>query len=96
MKKTLLGLGAVLIGLILITIFRANTVFEDVQLAPAENLAQVELAKEQVVERMAGATLESLEILAVMRKACRGLEAQGMLGQAELPLLRHLADVASA
>ena len=55
MKKSILGIGAVLIGLIAITVFRAITVFEDVQLAPAENLARVELDEQQVVERMAGA-----------------------------------------
>ena len=55
MKKLILGIGAVLIGLIAIAVFRASTVFEDVQLTPAGNLAQVELNEEQVVERMAGA-----------------------------------------
>ena len=55
MKKSILGIGAILVGLIAIAVFRASTVFEDVQLAPAENLAQVELNEGQVVERMAGA-----------------------------------------
>ena len=55
MKKFFLGIAAVLVGIIAIVIFRANTVFEDVQLEPAKNLAQVELNEEQVVERMAGA-----------------------------------------
>lgn len=55
MKKLLLGIAAVLVGLIVIAAFRASTTFEDVQLAPAENLAQVELNEEQVVDRMAGA-----------------------------------------
>ena len=55
MKKLLIGLGAVLVGLIVITVFRASTVFEDVQLAPLESLAQVELDEENVVERMSGA-----------------------------------------
>ncbi len=55
MKKTIIGLGAVLIGLIAIVLFRASTVFEDVQIPPAENLARVELDEERVVERMAGA-----------------------------------------
>ena len=54
MKKSILGIGAVLVGLIAIAVFRANTVFEDAQLEPATNLAQVELNEEQVVERMAG------------------------------------------
>ena len=55
MKKLIVGTGVVLIGLIAIAAFRAGTVFEDVQLAPAENLAQVELNEKQVVDRMAGA-----------------------------------------
>lgn len=55
MKKLLLGSGAVLAGLIVIAVFRAGTVFEDVQHPPAENLAQVELNEGEVVERMAGA-----------------------------------------
>lgn len=55
MKKLILVIGAVLVGLIAIAVFRASTVFEDVQLAPAKNLAQVGLIEEQVVERMAGA-----------------------------------------
>ena len=44
--------------------------------------------------RMEGATLECLDILRVMRTATRALEAQGTLGPHELPLLRHLAEVA--
>ena len=55
MKKLVLGSGAVLVGLIVIMVFRASTVSEDVQLEPAETLAQVELNEDQVVERMAGA-----------------------------------------
>lgn len=55
MKKTILGIGAILVGLIGIAVFRASTVFEDVQLAPATDLAQVELSEQAVVERMAGA-----------------------------------------
>ena len=55
MKKSILGIGAILLGLIVIAIFRALTVFEDVQLSPAENLAQVELNEQQVVQRMAAA-----------------------------------------
>ena len=50
MRKSMLRIGAVLVGIV-----RASTVFEDVQLAPAENLARVELDEAQVVERMAGA-----------------------------------------
>jgi carboxypeptidase PM20D1 len=55
MKKTILGIGAVIAGLIVIAVFRATTVFEDVQLEPAENLPQVELDEGAVIERMAGA-----------------------------------------
>jgi len=55
MKKLFVGIAVVLLALIAIVVFRANTVFEDVQLEPAKNLAQVELDEEQVVERMAGA-----------------------------------------
>ena len=55
MKKLFVGIAVVLLALIAIVVLRANTVFEDVQLEPAKNLAQVELDEEQVVERMAGA-----------------------------------------
>ncbi|HEY3234160.1 MAG TPA: 2-dehydropantoate 2-reductase N-terminal domain-containing protein, partial [Polyangiaceae bacterium] len=44
--------------------------------------------------RMEGATLECLEILAVMRSALPHLESSGALGPRELPLLRHLSAVA--
>ena len=43
---------------------------------------------------MAGATLECLEILAVMRDALADLDARGATRPGELPLLRHLIDVA--
>lgn len=55
MKNWTLRIGAILIGLIAIAVFRASTVFEDVQLPPAENLATVELDQQQVIERMAAA-----------------------------------------
>ncbi len=55
MKKLILGISALLVGIALVTVIRANTVFEDVQLAPAESLAEVELDEQQVVDRMAGA-----------------------------------------
>ncbi len=55
MKKTLLGIGTVLVGLIVIALVRANTVFEDLQLEPTKDLPYVELDEEQAVERMAGA-----------------------------------------
>ncbi len=55
MKKSILVTAAFLLGLIAIAVFRAATVFDDVQLEPAQDLAQVELNQEQVVARMAGA-----------------------------------------
>jgi carboxypeptidase PM20D1 len=55
MKKPMLGLGAVILALVVIMIVRANTVFEDVQLAPAEGLPQVVLDEDGAVERLAGA-----------------------------------------
>ena len=55
MKKLILGIAAALIVIIVIAVVRASLVFEDVQLPPAEDLAQVELDEAEVVERMAGA-----------------------------------------
>lgn len=55
MKKILLAIGLILAGLVAIAVFRAATVFEDVQLAPAENLAEAALDEQQLVERMAKA-----------------------------------------
>jgi carboxypeptidase PM20D1 len=55
MKKFLLGLVAILIGLIAITVYRANTVFEDVQVAPADNLPEFAIDEAAAVERLAGA-----------------------------------------
>ncbi|MEL6870529.1 MAG: M20 family peptidase [Pseudomonadota bacterium] len=55
MKKIILGLGAILVVLAAITVIRANTVFEDVQLPPAQDLAQVDLDEAAAVARMAGA-----------------------------------------
>jgi len=55
MKKLLLGLGIVILGLVIIMIVRANTVFEDVQLEPADGLPQIALDEGAVVERFAGA-----------------------------------------
>ena len=52
------------------------------------------LGREEAVRRMQGATLECLDILAVMRKALPALETQGQLRPDELPLLRHMAEVA--
>jgi len=52
------------------------------------------LTPEQAVERMAGATLECLEILALLRPVLPACERRGELTSSELPLLRHLMDVA--
>jgi glycerol-3-phosphate dehydrogenase (NAD(P)+) len=48
----------------------------------------------EAIDRMQGATLECLDILRVLRGALPAFEAAGRLGAAELPLLRHLAEVA--
>ncbi len=55
MKRVLLGFGAVILGLVVIMIVRASTVFEDVQLAPAEGLPQIALDEDAAVERFVGA-----------------------------------------
>ena len=55
MKRLLLGIGAVLLALFIVMVVRANTVFEGVQLAPAEELPQIALDEDAVVERFAGA-----------------------------------------
>ncbi len=51
------------------------------------------LTVDQAVERMQGATLECLDIIAVMREASRALRERGQLGQDALPLLDHMAEV---
>lgn len=51
------------------------------------------LNREQAIEKMAGATLECLEIIAVMREASRGLIEAGELAPGSLPLLDHMAEV---
>jgi len=51
------------------------------------------LGVREAVERMAGATLECVEILGVLRQALPSLEQRGELAGDELPLLRHLAAV---
>ncbi|HHH29664.1 MAG TPA: glycerol-3-phosphate dehydrogenase [Polyangiaceae bacterium] len=51
------------------------------------------LSREAAIEKMAGATLECLEIIAVMREASRGLIAAGKLAAGSLPLLDHMAEV---
>ncbi len=52
------------------------------------------LTREDAVARMEGATLECLEILAVLREATPGLERAGTLAPGSLPLLEHLAAIA--
>ena len=52
------------------------------------------LGVEAATARMEGATLECLEILSVLRGALPGLEQRGELRENELPLLRHLIEVA--
>jgi glycerol-3-phosphate dehydrogenase (NAD(P)+) len=46
------------------------------------------------IDRMQGATLECLDILRVMRAAVTLFEQRGVLSSEELPLLRHLWEVA--
>jgi glycerol-3-phosphate dehydrogenase (NAD(P)+) len=48
----------------------------------------------QAIEKMAGATLECLEVLRELDLAISQLEAQDQIHHDELPLLRHLTDVA--
>ena len=52
------------------------------------------LSRDEAVAAMGGATLESLEILQVARSALALFESRGLLGGTELPLLRHLAEIA--
>lgn len=52
------------------------------------------LSRREAVRRMKGATLECLEILAVLREALPVLEASGQLVPGSLPLLSHLIAVA--
>ena len=52
------------------------------------------LSPSAAAERMAGATLECLDILRVTRDAVGSLEQRGVLRSDELPLLRHLWQVA--
>ena len=51
-------------------------------------------SRDEAIAKMAGATLESLEILQVVRAAIGRFESTARLGNNELPLLRHLAEVA--
>jgi glycerol-3-phosphate dehydrogenase (NAD(P)+) len=52
------------------------------------------IGRDAAIERMQGATLECLEILAVMRAVVSELERVSRLGREELPLLRELCRVA--
>lgn len=52
------------------------------------------LSLAEAIERMEGATLECLEILTVMEAALSAFDARGRTKPDELPLLRHLIDVA--
>jgi glycerol-3-phosphate dehydrogenase (NAD(P)+) len=51
------------------------------------------MSRAEAVAEMGGATLECLEILATMRAALRG-GGVGDLGEADLPLLTHMTEVA--
>jgi len=51
------------------------------------------LSVEQATERMAGATLECLEIITVMRRAITAQQPRRALSLPALPLLEHLAAV---
>ncbi len=51
------------------------------------------MTRDEAVAAMQGATLECLEILAVVRDALRA-GAVGRLGERDLPLLGHLIEVA--
>lgn len=50
--------------------------------------------RDQAIVEMEGATLECLEILAVLREAIPGLVAEGKLRDGSMPLALHLAEVA--
>lgn len=52
------------------------------------------LSLSQAIEKMEGATLECLEVLRELDQAVDHFDRTSQLGPGELPLLRHLADVA--
>ena len=52
------------------------------------------LTLEQAIDKMEGATLECLEIIAVMRDATRAMRERGQLQEGDVPLLDHMAEVA--
>jgi glycerol-3-phosphate dehydrogenase (NAD(P)+) len=51
------------------------------------------LSVSEAVARMAGATLECIEIIAVLRQAMQRWQEQGALRPGQLPLLEHMAAV---
>ena len=51
------------------------------------------LGVSEAIARMAGATLECLDIIAVLREAMHGWQRQGELRPGQLPLLEHMAAV---
>ncbi|HET9933319.1 MAG TPA: hypothetical protein VFQ35_21590 [Polyangiaceae bacterium] len=52
------------------------------------------LGRDESVARMHGATLECLEILAVLRRALDHFVARGRISTSDFPLARHLAEIA--
>jgi glycerol-3-phosphate dehydrogenase (NAD(P)+) len=52
------------------------------------------IGRAEAIARMQGATLECLDILAVLREALPALEQRGELAPGDLPLLDHLAAIA--
>jgi glycerol-3-phosphate dehydrogenase (NAD(P)+) len=48
----------------------------------------------EAIEKMEGATLECLEVLRELDRALTSFDATGRTQSHELPLLRHLTDVA--
>jgi glycerol-3-phosphate dehydrogenase (NAD(P)+) len=52
------------------------------------------LSLPEAIEKMDGATLECLEVLRELDQALRHLDEHGKTSPSELPLLRHLTDVA--
>jgi glycerol-3-phosphate dehydrogenase (NAD(P)+) len=52
------------------------------------------LSVPDAIREMQGATLECLEILAVLERALHALDATGKLRSTEMPLLSHMIDVA--
>jgi glycerol-3-phosphate dehydrogenase (NAD(P)+) len=53
------------------------------------------LSRDEAVAKMQGATLESLDVLKVLGQVLPAWEARGQLAPHELPLLRHLVQIAT-